>query len=133
MKERRISVLPERTERTSDSTRSAPGSSLRIASTAEVSSTKRAGLAIPPAVPAAIREEPPYRPRLPRAAERGDRIVGDGDDAHGAALDDPLERRAGTDPQLPPDRSRDRDLSPLGDSRTHVWRSIMPVLGRQAD
>src|SRR5439155_26983845 len=116
MKERRISVLPERTERTSDSTRSAPASSLRIASTAGVCKTNRARLAIPHAVPAAIREEPSYRPRPTRAAERGDRIVGDGDHSHRTPLDDPLERRAGTDPQLPPDGGGDRDLSPLGHS-----------------
>src|SRR3989475_2554870 len=119
MNESRTVARPERAERSNPSTRSAPGSSLRIASTAEVSRTSRDASAICPSVPPPVLEEPAYRAPLARPAKRGDGIVGDRDDSHGVPLDDPLQRRVRRDAQLSADCSRNGDLTAVRHPRTH--------------
>src|SRR6266403_114319 len=125
MNESRTVERPERAERSNPSTRSAPDSSLRIASTAEVSRTSRDASAICPSVPPPVLEEPAYRAPLARPAKRGDGIVGDRDDSHGVPLDDPLQRRVRRDAQLSADCSRNGDLTALRHPRTHGDASSM--------
>src|SRR5438876_4761757 len=125
MKESRTAARPERAERSSRSTRSAPASLLRIARTAEVSRTSRAASAISPSVPPPVLEKPAYRARLARPAKGGDGIVGNRDDAHGASLDDPLQRGVRRDAQLSPDSGANGQVPAVRHSRAHGKRSIM--------
>src|SRR5439155_23855110 len=103
MNESRTVARPERAARSNLSTRSAPGSSLRIASTAEVSRKSRHASAISPSVPLPLLEEPAYRAPLARPAKGGHVIVGDRVDSHGVPLDEALHRGAGRDVQRPAD------------------------------
>src|SRR2546422_9791655 len=119
MKESRTVARPERAERSNLSTRSAPASSLRIASTAEVSRTSRDASAISPSVSPRVLEEPAYRAPLARPTQGGDGILRNRDDTYGASLDDPLQRGVRRDVQLPADGSRDGDLPAVRHSRTH--------------
>src|SRR5205809_5462615 len=125
MKDSRTVARPERAERSIRSTRSAPASSLRIASTAEVSRTNRDASAISPSVPPPVLEKPAYRAPLARPTKGGDGIVGNRDDPHGVSLDDPLQRRVRRDAQLSPDSGGNGDLPAVLHSRTHRQRSIM--------
>src|SRR5437762_5509994 len=125
MNESRTVARPERAARSNLSTRSAPGSSLRIASTAEVSRTSRDASAISPSVPLPLLEEPAYRAPLARPAKGGDGIVGDRDDSHGVPLDDPLQRGVRRDAQLSADCGRNGDLTAVRHPRTHRVTSIM--------
>src|SRR5205823_1097190 len=131
MNESRTVARPERAARSNLSTRSAPGSSLRIASTAEVSRTSRDASAISPSVPLPLLEEPAYRAPLARPAKGGDGIVGNRDDAHGVSLDDPLQRGVRRDAQLSPDSGGNGDLPAVRHPRTHRQRSIMRNQVRQ--
>src|SRR2546427_8390669 len=125
MNESRTVAWPERAERSNRSTRPAPGSSLRSASTAEVSRTSRDASAISPSVPLPVLEEPAYRAPLTRPAQGSDRIVGDRDDSHGVPLDDPLQRGVRCDAQLSADGSGNGDLAAVRNPRTHRDASIM--------
>src|SRR6266567_3418763 len=125
MNESRTVARPERAARSNLSTRSAPGSSLRIASTAEVSRTSRDASAISPSVPLPLLEEPAYRAPLARPAKGGDGIVRDRDDSHGVPLDDPLQRGVRRDAQLSADCSWNGDLTAVRHPRTHGSASIM--------
>jgi hypothetical protein len=86
------------------STRSAPGSSPRRASTADVSSTKSA---IAPAVVASIFEQPSHDPLGPRAAECPNRIRGNRDHPQRLPLPHPLDHGVRSQPQLSADARRD--------------------------
>ena|SRR5207249_3543157 len=116
MNDRYTLVGPDRADRKTASTRSAPASLLRSARTAEVSRTSLDGLAIL----AAVRDQAARRAGLTRSAQRRDRIVGDRNDPHGASLDDPFQRRPRRDLELPPDRRRNRNLSTPGHFGTHA-------------
>src|SRR5436305_5244879 len=120
MKERYTFARPECAERRSASTRRAPVSPLRSARMADVSRTNLGLLAIP----ATIRDQAAHRTRFARAAQGGDRIVRDRNDADGGSLNDPFERCSGRDLKLSPDSGRYRNLSALGHPRPHWSSSI---------
>src|SRR3989442_706059 len=127
MNERYTLPRPERAERSTASTRRAPVSSLRSARMAEVSRTSLELLAIL----AAVRDQAPDRARFARPAQRCDRIVRDRNDAHGASLDDPLERCPRRDLELSAYRGRNRDLSAPGHLGAHRSSRIMQIYGSQ--
>src|SRR3989442_8302734 len=100
MKERSTATRPERAERSNLSTRSAPDSSVRIASTADVSGTSREASAIAPSGLPPVLEESSHCAPLARPAKGGDGIVGNWEHPHGASLDDPLQGGVRGDAQL---------------------------------
>src|SRR4029453_2390125 len=125
MNESSTSTRPARAARSSDSTRSAPRSLLRKARIADVSSTNRVLLAIPPGIPAALGEQAAHRARLARAPEGGDGVVRDRDHARGVALQNPFEGCPRRDAELAPDLGRNRHLSTIRHLGTHATWSIM--------
>jgi hypothetical protein len=82
-------------------TRAAPDSSLRNASSAEVSSTNASATATP--VPTPVGEQAPHLALPAGTAESGDRVLGDRDDAHRVSVDHPLNHGLRLDLQSLPD------------------------------
>src|SRR6266852_2197773 len=74
-------------------TRSAPASSSRRASRADVSNTYRAILGITPPVTTTVRQQLLDRSTLSGSSEGCQRIVGERNHAHRVPLDNPLQRR----------------------------------------
>jgi len=115
------------------STRSAPRSSPRSASNAEVSRTNRflAGI-FPSAISASFLQQTLTQALGAGASKGADRVGGHGNDPGGIALDGPFQCRIGTDVEFFSDFRRNGDLAAFRNFGTHYLKITRRVVKIQA-